>query len=563
MCTFRRKQGTTYVTEQLNPSEQYAVDRLEKYFSSIESFYVPEGGRSFTSPEEDPRQEACHLGLAARTESPMDEELETLVASTITNLKAGGITERLKELGIEIPFLNCPLPGAEASGDDSQRNEISTKKKKSTGPSEAKMCTECSAPNKSYMSWCGNCGEVLIGVEATVISSKQIPAQPEGEDSGFDDRVSPHKPKVHFAEGRTHFFRNTSEKDPERLVESSSNEKGQKLDTVDSGRGASSGEDREKAQQSGKTDKEIVEICQSIADPVIRGFLKSYLRKRNLGTGTSFQKRKTPAPANEKKENKEKGVSVNLDKFIDNQDVWLHEARVTTSGGNDPVPCQQPDRASIDIEVFGLEEGQSSRTVSRNGQEIPLLDLGFSSDEEGKQGKHLDLSFTDEDEDELVGSEMGQGDAPRSVSLVDKLQADQRVVSVEAMKNSSCEVKKSLKGKSKKAGSLKHSARSDKRPPQNQAASKVRASIEAKPPKRHWMRSSIAWSSYNQGELSKDRSSPSQGRRRGQNTRQGLTSHSAQVQTDGLSSADSNEDSPLTSQLQQKKRPASADVLKR
>ncbi|XP_064600060.1 uncharacterized protein LOC135466488 [Liolophura sinensis] len=559
----RRRQGATDVKE-LNSSEQYAVDRLEKYFSSIESYYVPKAGRSFTSLDEE--------HLTAQTESPMDEELETLVASTITNLKAGGVTERLKELGIDVPFLNCPLPRTEANGDSSQRNCISSKKKTVTEPNEAKMCTECSALNKSYMSWCGNCGEVLIGVEAMVVSSKprQVPVQLEGEDSGFDDRVSPPKPKVHFAEGLNHVFRKIHEIDSERLVESSSSErceKGQKLDTVDSGRGASSGEDREKAQHSGRMDKEIIDICQSIGDPVIRSFLKSYLRKRNWGCGTSIQRKKTPTSGSQNKESNKMAVSRSteeMDNFIDNQDVWLHEARPTTSGANDPVSGEKPGKA-IDIEVFGLEDGQSSRTVSRNGHEIPLLDLGFSSDEEAKQGKQLDLSLTDEDEDgdELLGKEMGQGDAPLSAGLVNKLQADPRVVSVHCVKGPNSERKKSLKGKIKKPGNVKPSPGRDKRFPQNQTPSIVRASIEAKPPKRHWMRSSIAWSSYNHGELSKDRSLPPQGRRRGQKSCQGLMSHSAHVQKDGSSSADSNEDSPLRSQPHPQKRPASADILRR
>lgn len=36
------------------------------------------------------------------------------------------------------------------------------------------VCEECGEVNKVYMSWCGDCGELLVGIEVIIIKKLKL-----------------------------------------------------------------------------------------------------------------------------------------------------------------------------------------------------------------------------------------------------------------------------------------------------------------------------------------------------------------------------------------------------
>ncbi|GFS12988.1 F-box/LRR-repeat protein 20, partial [Elysia marginata] len=87
----------------------------------------------------------------------------SVTANTMmTGGKAGGLTRRLENLGVDLEHLRH-LRVVDRKHD--QEVSDANFEKLSKG---IRYCPECSAANKAYMDWCLGCGEILIGVEPSL-----------------------------------------------------------------------------------------------------------------------------------------------------------------------------------------------------------------------------------------------------------------------------------------------------------------------------------------------------------------------------------------------------------
>lgn len=89
-----------------------------------------------------------------------DDTMTTVTNTSITtgtSVKAGGITERMENLGVDPTVLRQLKLQSEAEAADEETLEAMR--------SLVRVCPECQAVNKEYMTWCLQCGGVLIGVD--------------------------------------------------------------------------------------------------------------------------------------------------------------------------------------------------------------------------------------------------------------------------------------------------------------------------------------------------------------------------------------------------------------
>ena len=94
------------------------------------------------------------------------EDGGTVVNSEVTGVSfnAGGVTERLEKMGVQVLHNNDKNI---QSNKDAKEN---VSKKHSKQGKRLLICPECDGLNKEYMSWCTHCGEMIIGVEPKLIS---------------------------------------------------------------------------------------------------------------------------------------------------------------------------------------------------------------------------------------------------------------------------------------------------------------------------------------------------------------------------------------------------------
>nr|KAG5694621.1 hypothetical protein BaRGS_014716 [Batillaria attramentaria] len=190
-----------------------------------------------------------------------------------------------------------------------------------------RVCPECQAVNKEYMTWCLQCGGVLIGVEPVAARNLKKKNNAEKDEDGLEVESENivqakygNQLEASQAIARKDLYRTEEhlieEEDVTENKESPESGKGPSAsssparkagsqdnledsedpsqDTLevtenkDSGRPSSGeGPDARKGQSQStddgppqRTQKEISDICEVISDPIIRGFIKSYLQKR-------------------------------------------------------------------------------------------------------------------------------------------------------------------------------------------------------------------------------------------------------------------------------------------
>ena len=103
----------------------------------------------------------------------------SVTATTMNTGKAGGLTRRLENLGVDLEHLRH-LRVVDRKQHDQEASDANFEKL-SKG---IRYCPECSTPNKAYMDWCLGCGEILIGVEPSLPGQRS--KQADGSSANFN-----------------------------------------------------------------------------------------------------------------------------------------------------------------------------------------------------------------------------------------------------------------------------------------------------------------------------------------------------------------------------------------
>ena len=226
-----------------------------------------------------------------------DYDNETLVnsmANTDATLNAGGLTERLNELGIDVSHVKH----------DSKDKKQITKEKKHGGKKGKVLivCPDCGGLNKEYMSWCTQCGEMIIGVEPMLVSKHRdgkIRMKPlEKNEVSVAEEIRIKNPEVKEIDTRlaaytneVNYVQEVDEKpftlnldgiksDKDENIEVYENKKVSPIKSEGRDSGRPSSDDPDLELQTQKIEEEVVnDICASISDPVLKGYMKSHFSK--------------------------------------------------------------------------------------------------------------------------------------------------------------------------------------------------------------------------------------------------------------------------------------------
>ncbi|XP_005096020.1 uncharacterized protein LOC101862262 isoform X2 [Aplysia californica] len=287
---------------------------LQRYFSSLELY-----DRAATDPSPAPLPNTSRSveGDYCKTENDDDDTQSafTSVTGVTTASKAGGVTQRLLDLGMDLDHLRH-LRVVDKKAD--QELEDLKFERLSKG---IRYCPECGASNKAYMDWCTECGEVIIGVEPTLPLSKkkQIEEKERRRKSSSNKIVAGQNQsklsngngssqKIEEVEGAvtsSGYFPKDSPESGRGLSLSSSpvryrREQEEVGEPKDSGR-ASSGDMRERAvhsqsdgelpengdcegieqENAREADKMNEDFYDQISDPVLKEFIISYRNRQN------------------------------------------------------------------------------------------------------------------------------------------------------------------------------------------------------------------------------------------------------------------------------------------
>lgn len=450
---------------------------------------------------EDQELEEIQESSPREQDTEVRSEVNTQV-SKATSVKAEGITERMNKLGLDLSFLR-------------ETRKTTEEPQKEEGKSVL-VCEECGEVNKVYMSWCGDCGESLAGVEVTVVKKPRPPRVPNKE------KISGKKKAP--AVGSDSSSSKSSQKDRRGTVKNDS--RGTvKNDSRDSGLPPS--EEIENAQAG----KEIEEIFEHITDPVIKGFVDSYYSKKQAELLQNHDVPKEEEESffsrddrdifveeelrnNESGSIKEEDVEITEEnifsnnytmadgdqfkkeflKYVDNEEVWFHERKKPKD-----KPLKHKRSAPIDVEVFSVKESREQRDTSRSMEKIvPSLNLDNSSDEE-KPKLSLDISTDSEDWQDFFLPKPKPVEVPVEIVPKPKKPEETRPFLEQVIGDMRSSSPTKSKSKTAKPKSSKTTTKSV-----------VRESIEAPGYERKWQRSSIAWSSYHPRELSTKSSLSSQ-----------------------------------------------------
>lgn len=235
-----------------------------------------------------------------------DNDSETLVGSMVNTdvtIQGGGLTDRLKDLGIDVSHRQTKEV---VSGKNKKNIKKKGDKKADKKGKVLIVCPECQGLNKQYMSWCTQCGEMIIGVEPMLVSKNRdgkIRTKPLNKDEDklvddirIQDSVAISKEIVidRYSEPvEVNYVQHVDEKpftlnldtiksdkdEPDELLLTESKKCSPiKSDGKDSGRPSSDDPDLE--IQTQKIEEEVVnDICAAIADPVLKGYVKSHFNK--------------------------------------------------------------------------------------------------------------------------------------------------------------------------------------------------------------------------------------------------------------------------------------------
>ncbi|KAL8584808.1 hypothetical protein ACOMHN_037513 [Nucella lapillus] len=342
-----------------------------------------------------------------------------------------------------------------------------------------------------------------------------------------------------------------------------------------------------------RTDREINDICEVINDPIIRGFIKSYLQKkpqdptpdfrqpppnnRKAGPQGSSSERRSSETTKAGKKQVQKTMSLDTEALNSKSAPGKKEETPKKKGHKKST---KKGHEAIDVEIFAIEETKMMRSSTSGPSVVPKLNLFHSSDEE-------------DDSSDRTGSLQGAGSiaqggssdssSPRGdtapVNYSSDIHALLRTPGLREDKSSMApplhshspepahhhpnpELANSnfhyLRAQvdSRNAASGGKKSGQARQPQRRPVASRVRSSVEAPPPNRNWARSSVAWSSYHPREL-RTRSSVNlkSGGGSGGGGVRGPGNFRASVSTDNLTGPVHPPDMPAS----QRPRPASAD----
>ena len=230
-------------------------------------------------------------------ENEKDWDNETLANTAVTGftIDAGGVTERLHELGVDPKYVKGELNNNDKSKHNQNKQDGQNGKKGKL----LIICPECEGFNKEYMSWCTHCGEMIIGVEPMLVSKNR---QGKIRTTPLSVGKEPDETSVDVPEkvGRLNIVNNTQFKTdqiddfekplkldlgliksetPREANDTKLNVSPNKSDGKDSGRPSS--EDQDLLQNRNKIEQEVEDdICETITDPMVKDYVKSHFAKK-------------------------------------------------------------------------------------------------------------------------------------------------------------------------------------------------------------------------------------------------------------------------------------------
>ncbi|KAK3102687.1 hypothetical protein FSP39_013151 [Pinctada imbricata] len=566
----------------LERNRKFAKASLERYFTSLEQMREKSGEEGDTESFDKP------ASVTEEEENDLETNVNTEVTAA-TSVKAGGITNRIEQLGIDLSFLKKSQdPDLVPQETENKKGDTDMKSRKSK---LVVICPECEEINKDYMSWCGNCGEVLIGIEPVSVKKSR----------GGKISVKPVSKAVLKKEGSRESKFTSSGDNTDGSV--SQNEGARNEDSssgVDAmfeegSKETKKGKASQKAESNiERSQKEIAEICENITDPIVKGFIKSFLRKKkhdvtstDVQTDRSMVTDKTSARSNAKpkvyshKEKpaippKDKVKKLAMDQKKRNENVakkpkvpskqnvpvderendFITQCRSESSSEkevdywhHEQGQKNRPDRPlryknvpPIDIEVFAMEE---SRRSSRTSEPIvPSLNLVNSSDEEAERKKEnakiFSMSADSEDWEDFFNPNIPGGHQPAIEDPSPQEEGPQPFLE---------RVLDDLETPAPKKGS-KGAKKGPNVPPIRKSI--VRESIETPGYQRKWEKSSSVWASR---ELGTRPNKPVKAQR---------PASAGMARRVGSEENLLNDRSPAKSPVMSKKpRPGSADMVKR
>ena len=286
----RKKQEITVLEQNSD------IDKVGIEDSSKEKLKVENVGSKLKSKR--PKYDIVYKNAVQDGNSDYDGE--TLVNSCVTGLSidAGGLTERLDELGIDSTHLKTE----KGRSNNALQSEAKDKKGKLLI-----ICPECEGFNKEYMSWCTHCGEMIIGVEPMLVSKNRqgkirkkpatMKAEKNGDQLSISERDTMNAGKsivestgnVVLADASEHLEKPLTLdldmiKSSKDLSDAKLNVSPNKSDGKDSGRPSS--DDQDMLQNLNNRIEQEVEddICRTITDPIVKGYIKSHFAKRRQGS---------------------------------------------------------------------------------------------------------------------------------------------------------------------------------------------------------------------------------------------------------------------------------------
>ena len=516
-------------------------------------------------------------------ETVVNTEVSAVSAAT---LQAGGITDRAEQLGIDLSFLR---ESNDVKTDESQ-NQGDNKKEKMV-----LLCPECGVLNKEYMTWCRDCGEMLLGVDP-------IPAKrghKSRNKSSKHDKID-NIEKVTSDKNVTFVEKDNLEIPPKPEV--SPAHSSPKLKSPNKSESRDSGRPSSEDMDISRTEKEVIEICESINDPVVKGFIKNYLGRKSKAI--DHKKKGTPITAthNEEKELSEEETSevniedrppsrdteISLDlkeenvpevpEEAENEYVWLHEYNDQPHQPDKPLRGKKS--GSLDIEIYTLEESRESRNSSRREYVVPMLNLANSSDEEEE------IVRKPSDTAKIMSYSLGSTDSwqelfeppPIAESPVPPV-AEEPPPTPPILEQIIDNISDNVSNKTKVPKRTSKNKNATPTRSKSPSRSKMRKSLDSTEYARKWEKSSVAWSSYSPAELStqpsvnsstsvpRPRSANSSSRRRKLQTAASLDTINLQELNDNIAEEDLNNNSshkvPSPSERKTRTRPTSADLSRR
>lgn len=454
-----------------------------------------------------------------------DDDLFTKVTSIVGEMEPGGLTERLKNLGIGFDFLKHDA-SKDNTGNKVPEGQEDAKEcqKPSSSSSVAKICPDCSKPNKKYVTWCIECGCVLIGVEVT-------PLKGDNNKAEEDQREEPHKAEDNKTRGP---LRPQQCEEPVfRTLDLHSSDAGRQFQS----RLEQAWKTEEKkamvSQESGPnqssdyvSDNERL-VYNDVTNP--RKSLPNHMRAElslNLRSSADSSLPSTSSAAQRQPNKPRRTVEASCPDLGDDMEFEYNEEvsrkslpnalkvelslDLRSSVNSTPEPPKEntstnkprkplPSRSR---QSQNMKQGQSQMSTVDEKSEAPEVAFGGQV-VHLEHGRNVNKEVVVDEDGIFVDDDVEDDDVDIVDEFVDLLRKDPRFkpTKQDVTRPKSAGVPQPSKSLQPAKSKMRPQSAGKRSFPGVQ--SKVRASIEAEPPQRRWQKSSIAWSSYNASELSK------------------------------------------------------------